>query len=114
MAAVCIRSVIRKQSSFIPPRNRGGIFYALSALSGSPRYAGKARFVRFSGIACKKTIRRKVLVVDDELVNRRLLGFIAGRDYEMIYAENGQEALDLIREHERIQAAMEALRKLED
>ncbi|MBR1897545.1 MAG: hypothetical protein IJ825_01560 [Oscillospiraceae bacterium] len=53
-------------------------------------------------------------MVDDELVNRRLLGFIAGRDYEMIYAENGQEALDLIREHERIQAAMEALRKLED
>lgn len=48
-----------------------------------------------------QNIRRKILVVDDELVNRRLLGFILGRDYDVIYAENGIEALDLIRNNER-------------
>ncbi|MBR1392400.1 MAG: EAL domain-containing protein [Ruminococcus sp.] len=49
----------------------------------------------------EKNIRRKVLVVDDEAVNRRLLGFIISRDYEVIYAENGTQALELIRENER-------------
>lgn len=41
----------------------------------------------------EQNIRRKVLVVDDELVNRRLLGFIISRDYDVIYAENGMQAL---------------------
>ena len=45
-------------------------------------------------------IRRRVLVVDDELVNRRLLGFIVSRDYEVLYAENGAQALEMIRENE--------------
>lgn len=44
-----------------------------------------------------KNIRRKVLVVDDELINRRLLGFIVNRDYDVIYAENGVQALEYIR-----------------
>ena len=48
----------------------------------------------------EKNIRRRVLVVDDEAVNRRLLGFIISRDYEVIYAENGAEALEKIRENE--------------
>ncbi len=46
-------------------------------------------------------IRRLVLIVDDEHVNRRLLGKIIEKDYDVIYAENGQEALDLIRKREK-------------
>ena len=36
-----------------------------------------------------KNIRRKVLIVDDEPISRRLLGFIVDRDFDVIYAENG-------------------------
>ena len=45
-----------------------------------------------------KTInrKRKVLVVDDETVNRQLLGFILETHYEVLYAENGQVALDIV------------------
>ncbi|MBR1752239.1 MAG: EAL domain-containing protein [Ruminococcus sp.] len=49
----------------------------------------------------EKNIRRKVLVVDDEIINLRLLGFIVSRDYEVLYAEDGEMALELIRQHER-------------
>jgi len=42
--------------------------------------------------------RRLVLVVDDESVNRHLLGMILSEDYDVIYAENGREALALIHE----------------
>ena len=42
-------------------------------------------------------IRRKVLVVDDEQVNRKLLGMIIGRKYDVIYAESGVQAMSLIR-----------------
>ncbi len=45
-------------------------------------------------------IRRKVLVVDDELINRELLGFIVGRDYDVIYAENGVEALEQVKQNQ--------------
>ena len=44
-------------------------------------------------------IRRKVLVVDDEIINRRLLGFIVSRDYDVIYAENGVQALEAIKQN---------------
>ena len=37
--------------------------------------------------------KRRVLVVDDELINRELLGNMLGDHYEVVYAENGQEAL---------------------
>lgn len=46
-------------------------------------------------------IRRLVLIVDDEHVNRRLLGKIIEKDYDVIYAENGQEAMDQIRKREK-------------
>ena len=36
-------------------------------------------------------IKRLVLVVDDEFVNREMLGFIIRRDYNVIYAKNGKE-----------------------
>ena len=37
--------------------------------------------------------RRTVLVVDDEAVNREMLGTILSQDYNVIHAENGTEAL---------------------
>ncbi|MCR4891199.1 MAG: EAL domain-containing protein [Lachnospiraceae bacterium] len=45
-----------------------------------------------------KDVKRNVLVVDDEFVNRQLLGFILSQDYEVLYAEDGKEALEKIRE----------------
>ena len=43
-------------------------------------------------------IKRKVLVVDDEIVNRQMLGKILGEDYEVHYASNGMEALEKLRD----------------
>lgn len=43
-----------------------------------------------------KSRKRQVLVVDDELINRQLLGHILKSDYDVLYAENGKEALDII------------------
>ena len=43
--------------------------------------------------------KRQVLVVDDEWINRELLGTVLKNDYEVLYAENGEEALALIREN---------------
>ena len=40
---------------------------------------------------------RKVLVVEDEAVNRAILGEILSRDYEVLYAEDGEEALEQVR-----------------
>lgn len=49
----------------------------------------------------KNGIRRLVLIVDDEHVNRRLLGKIIEHEYDVIYAEDGKEALDLVRKHQK-------------
>ena len=46
-------------------------------------------------------IRRLVLIVDDENVNRRLLGRIIEKEYDVIYAEDGQQAMDTIRKYEK-------------
>ncbi len=46
-------------------------------------------------------IRRLVLIVDDEHVNRRLLGKIIEKDYDVIYAEDGEEAMEQIRKREK-------------
>ena len=43
--------------------------------------------------------KRLVLVVDDEPINREMLGFMLQEQYRVIYAENGQEALERIREN---------------
>ncbi len=40
---------------------------------------------------------RKILIVDDEAINREILGNIIQSEYKVIYAENGKEALDKIR-----------------
>ena len=44
--------------------------------------------------------KRLLLIADDEAVNREMLGFILQDDYELIYAENGQQMLDQVREHQ--------------
>ena len=40
--------------------------------------------------------RRLILIVDDEQINRELLGAVLETDYELLYAENGQSALEQI------------------
>ena len=49
----------------------------------------------------EKNYRRKILVVDDELINRCLLGNIISEEFNVLYAENGVEAMKLIEENER-------------
>ena len=41
-----------------------------------------------------------VLVVDDQEINRDVLGMILEDDYEVLFAENGREALELIEKHQ--------------
>ena len=43
--------------------------------------------------------RRLLLVVEDETINRELLGMILGGTYDLIYAENGVQALELALAH---------------
>ena len=44
----------------------------------------------------KKGLRRKVLIVDDEFIEREMLGAMLNDLYEIGYAGNGREALDII------------------
>ena len=46
--------------------------------------------------------KRLILVADDELINREILGMVLQNDYQVIFAEDGQEALDLIVENREI------------
>lgn len=46
-----------------------------------------------------QNLKKTVLIVDDEIVNRKLLGFIVGKEYNVIYAENGVQALEIIKEN---------------
>ncbi len=43
--------------------------------------------------------KRLILIVDDEAMNRELLGFILKNEYEVLYAEDGPTALELVREY---------------
>ena len=44
--------------------------------------------------------KRTVLIVEDELVNQQLLGFILRGSYNVIFAKNGQEAIDILHSEE--------------
>ncbi|MBR6337179.1 MAG: EAL domain-containing protein [Ruminococcus sp.] len=46
----------------------------------------------------KKGLHRKVLIVDDEFIEREMLGAMLSDLYEVVYAENGALALDMIRQ----------------
>ena len=43
--------------------------------------------------------RRLVLIVDDEQINREMLGYIVSSDFDALYARDGEEALRLMREN---------------
>ena len=45
--------------------------------------------------------KRQILVVDDEAINREMMGMILGADYDVSYAQDGLEALAKIRENAR-------------
>ena len=47
------------------------------------------------------SLRRKILVVDDELINREVLGNIINSDYDVLFAADGDEALKIIRKEEQ-------------
>ncbi len=44
-------------------------------------------------------LKKSVLIVDDEAVNRKLLGYMIESEYNVIYAENGVQALSVIRDN---------------
>ena len=45
-------------------------------------------------------MKRTVLIVDDEFVNREILGGILEDDYSILYAEDGEQALKIIKEQD--------------
>lgn len=49
-------------------------------------------------MASIKKIKPKVLIVDDSFINRALLSEILGDDYDIIEAENGEEAIAVLEE----------------
>ncbi len=51
-----------------------------------------------NGFGYSGLLKRRVLIVEDEEINREILGNMLGESYEVSYAENGAKALDMIRE----------------
>ncbi|MBQ8967192.1 EAL domain-containing response regulator [Ruminococcus sp.] len=47
----------------------------------------------------QKGLFRQILIVDDEPIEREMLGNMLDKEYEVCYAENGEQALDVIRDH---------------
>ena len=43
-------------------------------------------------------IKRLVLIIDDEFINRELLGGMLQEEYRILYAIHGKEGLEMIRE----------------
>ena len=43
--------------------------------------------------------KRQILIVDDEQVNRELLGYIAASNFDVLYASDGVSALKLMEEN---------------
>lgn len=42
--------------------------------------------------------KRKVLIVEDERINREILGNILMKEYDVVFAENGRRAIELLRD----------------
>ena len=71
-------------------------------------------------------VRRKVLIVEDEEINQQILSFILDKEYDVLLANNGQEALDILGEHHKeislvlldlvmpVMDGFEVLRRIED
>ena len=47
-------------------------------------------------------LRRHILIVDDEMINREILGNLLQENYEVHFAENGKQALDILIKREHI------------
>ena len=45
--------------------------------------------------------RRRILVVEDEWINREILNLMLERDYDVVFAETGAQALDILGEQFR-------------
>ena len=43
--------------------------------------------------------KRKILIVEDELINREILRSVLETEYEILTAENGREAMEIVREN---------------
>lgn len=53
-----------------------------------------------------------MLVVEDQEINRDVLGMILEDDYDVLYAENGVEALEImVREREKLSIVLLDLKK---
>ena len=50
----------------------------------------------------KQKLRQRVLIVEDDFVNQQVLGQIISSKFAPVYANNGQEALDILRGSEEI------------
>ena len=44
-------------------------------------------------------VKKQILVVDDEIINREILGTLLGDEYDVLYAADGQEALEQVQRH---------------
>ncbi len=45
-------------------------------------------------------IKRRILIVDDESINREILGNMFRKGYDVVYAENGEKAIEKLREYD--------------
>ena len=50
--------------------------------------------------------KRLVLIVDDEEINREILGVMLSDEYDLLFAENGREALELVRANASLLSAI--------
>ena len=44
-------------------------------------------------------VKRKILIVEDEVINQQILSMILENEYDVLLASNGQDALDILHEH---------------
>lgn len=71
-------------------------------------------------------VKRKVLIVEDEVINQQILAMILEQEYDVILASNGQEALDILHERHKdislvlldlvmpVMDGFEALKRIQD
>ncbi|MBQ8923811.1 MAG: EAL domain-containing protein [Lachnospiraceae bacterium] len=54
----------------------------------------------------KEQVRRFILIVDDEYINREILGNMLEDEYHVLYAVNGREALEVVKENASMLSAI--------